>query len=93
MEAPKNFNKLLLEFGTTKEIAQKLDVSLQSVYLWAKADKVPTRYLKTIESLTEGRIQPKDLRPELALPNFNKPGVIPTIRMNASFDEGEEDQY
>jgi DNA-binding transcriptional regulator YdaS (Cro superfamily) len=73
MESPKNFNKLLLEFGTTKAIAMDLDVSIQSVYTWAKLDKVPTRYLKKIEELTEGRIKPVDLRPELALPNFNNP--------------------
>ena len=77
MESPKNFNKLLLEFGTTKAIAFDLDVSLQTVYLWAKADRVPTRYLKRIEELTEGRIKPVDLRPELALPNFNNPKLYP----------------
>jgi DNA-binding transcriptional regulator YdaS (Cro superfamily) len=41
--------------------------------MWAKLDRVPTRYLKKIEELTEGRIKPEDLRPELALPNFNNP--------------------
>jgi DNA-binding transcriptional regulator YdaS (Cro superfamily) len=73
MKPPKNFNKLLLEFGTRKSIAIDLDVSVQAVYLWAKLDKVPTKYLKRIEEITEGRIKPADLRPELALPNFNNP--------------------
>jgi DNA-binding transcriptional regulator YdaS (Cro superfamily) len=73
MKSPKNFNKLLLEFGSAKAVAIDLGVSVQAVYLWAKLDRVPTRYLKKIEELTEGRIQPKDLRPELALPNFNNP--------------------
>ena len=73
MKQPRNFNKLLLEFGTAKAVAIDLDVSVQSVYMWAKMDRVPTRYLKRIEELTEGRIKPEDLRPELALPNFNNP--------------------
>jgi DNA-binding transcriptional regulator YdaS (Cro superfamily) len=73
MKQPKNFNKLLLEFGSSKALAIDLDVSVQAVYLWAKLDRVPTRHLKRIEELTEGRIKPVDLRPELALPNFNNP--------------------
>ena len=88
MESPKNFNKLLLEFGTTKAIALDLDVSIQSVYLWAKLDKVPTRYLKKIEELTEGRIKPADLRPELLLPNFNNPKLY----MNPINQQEQEDR-
>jgi DNA-binding transcriptional regulator YdaS (Cro superfamily) len=91
MKTPKNFNKLLLELGSNKAIAINLGVSIQAVYLWSKLDRVPTKHLKRIEELTNGRIKPADLRPEL-LPNFNNLGVIQTIRMNASLDEGEEDQ-
>jgi len=73
MKTPKNFNKLLLEFGSNKAIAIDLGVSIQAVYLWSKHDRVPTKHLKRIETLTDGRIKPADLRPELALPNFNNP--------------------
>jgi DNA-binding transcriptional regulator YdaS (Cro superfamily) len=75
MKPPKNFNKLLLEFGSSKNIAIDLGVSIQAVYLWCKQDRVPTKHLKRIEILTEGRIKPADLRPELALPNFNNPKI------------------
>ena len=87
----KNFNHLLIYFGSFKGIASALNVSPSTVYLWKKTDKVPVRYLKKVESLTGGKVNTFNLRPDL-LPNFNNLGVIQTIRMNASLDEGEEDQ-
>jgi DNA-binding transcriptional regulator YdaS (Cro superfamily) len=68
----KNFNHLLIYFGSTKRIAYALNVNPSTVYLWKRTDKVPIRYLKKIEDLTEGKVNTFNLRPDL-LPNFNNP--------------------
>jgi hypothetical protein len=70
MESPKIFNKLLVEFRTVKGISFALNVSESSVYDWKKMDLIPVKYLKQIAILSEGRIQPWELRPDL-LPNMN----------------------
>jgi DNA-binding transcriptional regulator YdaS (Cro superfamily) len=70
METPNNFNKLLIEFKTVKGIAYALSVSESIVYQW-KNKGIPVKYLKDIAQLTDGRLQPYDLRPDL-LPNFNQ---------------------
>jgi len=70
METPNNFNKLLVEFKTVKGIAYALSVSESIVYHW-KNKGIPVKYLKEIAQLTDGRLQPYDLRPDL-LPNFNQ---------------------
>jgi DNA-binding transcriptional regulator YdaS (Cro superfamily) len=70
MEIPNNFNKLLIEFKTVKGIAYALSVSESIVYQW-KNKGIPVKYLKEIAQLTDGRLQPYDLRPDL-LPNFNQ---------------------
>jgi DNA-binding transcriptional regulator YdaS (Cro superfamily) len=70
MESVNNFNKLLIEFKTVKGIAYALSVSESIVYQW-KNKGIPVKYLKEIAQLTDGRLQPYDLRPDL-LPNFNQ---------------------
>jgi hypothetical protein len=69
------FNLLLVEFGSTKAISKALDLSNTTINNWRIRNQVPVRYLKTIEQLTEGRIKPFDLRPDL-LPDFNRQGVV-----------------
>ena len=72
----KNFNYLLIYFGSTKGIAYALNVNPSTVYLWKKTDKVPIRYLKKIEDLTEGKVNTFNLRPDL-LADFNNPKMYP----------------
>jgi len=88
METPNNFNKLMLEFKTVKSLAYALSVSRSIVYQW-KHKGIPVKYLKEIAMLTDGRLQPYDLRPDL-LPNFNHPKLYQN-RVNASFCDGEEE--
>jgi hypothetical protein len=68
----KHFNHLLVEFGTIKQIAYALDVGTAIVYLWKANDRVPVKYLKKINEITEGRVPPWSLRPDL-LADFNNP--------------------
>jgi len=90
MESVNNFNKLLIEFKTVKGIAYALSVSESIVYQW-KNKGIPVKYLKEIAQLTDGRLQPYDLRPDLlGVPNISK--AIQTVRVNASLNDGEENQ-
>jgi hypothetical protein len=77
MEHTNNFNKLLIEFKTVKGIAYALSVSESIVYQW-KIKGIPVKYLKDIAHLTDGRLQPYDLRPDLlGVPNFNQAKLYP----------------
>jgi len=83
------FNLLLVEFGSTKAISKALDLSNTTINNWRIRNQVPVRYLKTIEQLTEGRIKPFDLRPDLLIaPDIGK--TIMNTRVNAMLSEGEE---
>jgi hypothetical protein len=68
----KNFNHLLIEFGSIKQIAYALNVGDSVVYLWKAKDQVPIKYLKKISEMSEGRVTPWMLRPDL-LADFNNP--------------------
>lgn len=61
----KKFSMLEIEIGTCAEIAHALGVGVSIVYLWRRRDVVPVKYLRPIEKITEGRVNPKFLRPDL----------------------------
>ena len=55
---------LKIEFGSLKDLAEKLDLKPNTVYLWGQSN-IPFKYLKQIEQITEGRLTKEMLRPDL----------------------------
>ena len=55
---------LKYEFESLKNLAQMLDLTPNSVVLWGQT-KVPIKYVKKIEQLSEGRLTKEMLRPDL----------------------------
>lgn len=55
---------LKIEFGSLKELAEKLELQPQTVYLW-NSTKIPLKYLVRIEKLSELRLTREQLRPDL----------------------------
>ena len=55
---------LKIEFGSLKELAEKLEIQPQTVYLW-NSTKIPLKYLGKIEKLTDLRLTREQLRPDL----------------------------
>jgi len=55
---------LKIEFGSLKELAEKLEIQPQTVYLWSST-KIPLKYLGKIEQLTNLRLTREQLRPDL----------------------------
>ena len=55
---------LKYEFGSLKDLADKLEIKPNTVYLWGQT-KIPVGYLKQISELTEGRLTKEILRPDL----------------------------
>jgi len=56
-----------IEFRTLESLATKLGIPRNTVYQWHRS-KIPFKYIKDIEELSEHRLTRKDLRPDL----FNK---------------------
>lgn len=55
---------LKIEFGSLKDLAEKLDIKPNTIYLWGQTN-IPFKYLKTIEQLSELRLTREMLRPDL----------------------------
>lgn len=55
---------LKIEFGSLKELAEKLEITPNAVYVWG-VNKVPMKYLGKIEQLSELRLTREQLRPDL----------------------------
>jgi len=55
---------LKIEFGSLKDLAEKLNLKPNTVYLWGQTN-VPFKYLKEIEELSENKLTREMLRPEL----------------------------
>jgi hypothetical protein len=60
----KPLDLLKIEFGSLKELADKLEITPNAVYVWG-ANKVPMKYLGKIEQLTNLRLTREQLRPDL----------------------------
>jgi hypothetical protein len=58
---------LKIEFGSLKNLAEKLELRPNTVVLWGQT-KIPFKYLRVIEELSELRLTREQLRPDL----FNK---------------------
>lgn len=55
---------LKIEFGSLKDLAEKLDIKPNTVYLWGQTN-IPYKYLKKIEQISEGNLTKEMLRPDL----------------------------
>ena len=55
---------LKIEFGSLKDLAEKLDLKPNTIYLWGQS-QIPFKYLKQIEQLSELRLTREMLRPDL----------------------------
>ena len=55
---------LKIEFGSLKDLAEKLDLKPNTVYLWGQS-AIPFKYLKTIEELSNHKLTREMLRPDL----------------------------
>ena len=55
---------LKIEFGSLKDLAEKLDLKPNTVYLWGQSN-IPFKYLRQIEQLSELRLTREQLRPDL----------------------------
>lgn len=55
---------LKIEFGSLKDLAEKLELKPNTVYLWGQSN-IPFKYLKQIEQLSELRLTREQLRPDL----------------------------
>jgi hypothetical protein len=55
---------LKIEFGSLINLAEKLGIQPQTIYLW-NSSKIPFKYLRQIEELSELRLTREMLRPDL----------------------------
>lgn len=55
---------LKIEFGSLKDLAEKLEIKPNTVYLWGQTN-IPLKYLSRIEKLSELRLTREQLRPDL----------------------------
>jgi len=55
---------LKIEFGSLKDLAEKLELTPNTIYLWDKS-RIPLKYLGKIEQLSELRLTREQLRPDL----------------------------
>ena len=55
---------LKIEFGSLKNLAEKLELRPNTVVLWGQT-KIPFKYLRAIEQLSELRLTREMLRPDL----------------------------
>ena len=59
------FDAIKIEFGTLAELGVLMGLRVNVVYQWTKRGHIPTRHLKKIGELSEGRLTPEILRPDL----------------------------
>lgn len=55
---------LKIEFGSLKDLAFKLGIKPNTVYLWGQSN-IPLKYVAKIEQLSELRLTRETLRPDL----------------------------
>ena len=61
----KRYEQLKVEFGSLYRLAKILKVTPNAVYNWKTLKTIPLKHVRTIETMTEGRITRKDLRPDI----------------------------
>jgi len=59
---PSDFLKY--EFGSLKNLAERLGLTPNAVVLWGQT-RVPIKYVRQIEELSDGRLTKEILRPDL----------------------------
>ena len=59
------FDALKIEFGALAEIAPLLKIRETAVYAWKARNQIPLKHIKKLEELSQGRLTPQILRPDL----------------------------
>lgn len=59
------FELMRQEFGSLYRLAQLLGITPNVVYCWQVNNRVPVKYVKQIEALSEKRIDRAILRPDV----------------------------
>ena len=55
---------LKIEFGSLTNLAEKLGIKPNTIYLWGQTN-IPFKYLKAIEELSNHKLSREQLRPDL----------------------------
>ena len=55
---------LKIEFGSLTNLAEKLGIKPNTIYLWGQTN-IPFKYLKTLEELSSNKLTREMLRPDL----------------------------
>ena len=55
---------LRVEFGTLANLSKLLGIRANTIYLWGRSN-IPTKYIKEICYLSDGRLTKEMLRPDL----------------------------
>ena len=55
---------LKIEFGSLKDLAEKLEIKPNTVYLWGQS-RIPLKYIAKIEELSKHKLTREMLRPDL----------------------------
>ena len=71
----KPMDLLRIEFGSLKDLAEKLKIKPNTVYLWGQS-QIPMKYLKEIEALSDNKLTREVLRPDLFKKGWN--ALLPT---------------
>lgn len=62
---PDIFDTLTVEFGSLKNLAEKMGVTYNCVYQWkARGKQIPLKNIGIIEELSQGRITRQMMRPD-----------------------------
>lgn len=59
------FTLLQMEFGSLYRMAKLLGITPNAVYNWKNRGVVPVKYVKSIEALSDKRINRAHLRPDV----------------------------
>ena len=56
-----SFDKLMAEFGTIKNLCEKIGVKYVTAYAWKMRNGIPKKWHKAITEASEGRLTENDL--------------------------------
>jgi len=60
------FDLLVVEFGSLKKLAEKMNVSYNCIYQWkARGQQIPLKNIAIIEELSQGKITREMMRPDI----------------------------
>lgn len=70
-----SLNRAICAAGGAPQLAAKISVTKQAVYLWQRTGRVGAEYVLPIVRACDGEVRPSDLRPDL----YPDPGWMPDL--------------